>query len=267
MVFYLQKTHRHDYMTNKILIGKSYWNKIASGYSKTGGAKWIRHPWAVKLAGNVKNKKVLELGCGSGVIINKLVEGGAIGTGADYSDKMLEIAGANAKKSKLNTKFLLLDVKDLSRLYRKKFDLIIISTVLTTFPSIDDLTKVLSEANKVLKSTGFMIIVEPHPAFDHYMRTSFINLTSLQGMNYQAKGKGYVFDMADGEGNQVESIIYHWRFEDYATAIYRSGLYIERMFEPSPLEIAKSEDPKWYKDRSRYASYIFFRLKRRQLID
>lgn len=252
-------------MTNKMLVGRSYWDKIALGYSKTGGSKWIRHPWAVKLAGDVKNKRVLELGCGTGIIINiinKLVKKGAIGLGVDYSKNMLEVAKINAKKSKLDTKFLLLNIKDLSQLNGEKFDLIIISAVLTTLSSIAVLTKILSNTNKVLEDSGTILIIEPHPAFDLYMRSSFKNLNSLQRMDYHTKGKKYIFDMVDGENNKVESVIYHWRLEDYATAIYRSGLYIERLFEPKPLRIANSEDPKWYRDRHRYPSYIFFRLKR-----
>lgn len=249
-----------------MLVGRSYWNKIALGYSKTGGSKWIRHPWAVKLAGDVKNKRVLELGCGTGIIINKLVKKGAIGLGVDYSKNMLEVAKINAKRSKLSTKFLLLNIKDLSQLNEKKFNLIIISAVLTTLSSTTILTKILSNANKVLEDSGAILIIEPHPAFDLYMRTSFKNLKSLQRMNYNSKGKKYTFDMVDGENNKVKSIIYHWRLEDYTTAIYRSGLYIERLFEPEPLRIANSEDPKWYKDRHRYPSYIFFKLKR-QILD
>lgn len=243
-----------------MLIGKKYWDKIAKGYSKTGGSKWIRHPWTIKLAGEVKNKKVLELGCGTGVIINSLVHNGAIGTGVDYSKEMLIEAQTKADAMKLNTKFITADIRDLRTLYDEKFDLIIVSAVLITASSVSTITNILSEAVKILAPNGTILIAEPHPFFDHYMRSFFKHSGDIQKMDYLVKGKKYTFGMVDGNNIKVESVIYHWRLEDYSTAIHDCGLNIERIFEPKPIDEAKT-DTLWYDKRSRYPGYIFILAK------
>lgn len=243
-----------------MLKGKKYWNKIAKGYSKTGGSKWIRHPWTIRLAGAVKNKKVLELGCGTGVIINNLAHKGAIGTGVDYSKEMLLEAQSKANELEISTRFIHGDIRDLRSLYDEKFDLIIISAVLITVSSITTITKILSEAKKLLTTEGIILIAEPHPFFDHYMRSFFKGTKDIKKMDYQAKGKKYTFDMVDGNNIKVESIIYHWRLEDYSVAIHHSGLYIYQIFEPKPIDAAK-KDMAWYAKRSRYPAYIFILAK------
>jgi len=248
-------------MTNTVLEGKSFWGRIATGYSKTGGAKWIRHPWAIKLAGNPRNKKILESGCGTGVIINSLVKCGAIGLGVDYSKEMIRKAKKNAMNEQINTIFLVLDAKDLRKIYEQKFDLIIFSAVLATLTSVSEIIKVLKEAKKVLKDDGAVLVAEPHPAFDPYMRSFLQNLRKGE-LNYFPSSRKYLFPMKDFNNKQIYSYAYHWSLEDYSEAIYCSGYCIERIFEPKPLKVAYKENEEWYKERSRYPSYIFLRLKK-----
>lgn len=239
-----------------MLTGKKYWDTIAGGYSKTGGAKWVRHPWTIRLAGSVFGKKVLELGCGTGVIISSLAKKGAIGTGVDYSGEMLGEAERIAKTMRVAPRFIRADIRDLSTLKGETFDLIIVSAVLVTFPSVRQITKILSEAYNVLAPNGTILIAEPHPFFDHYMRGFLSDPAKVRSLDYQAKGKKYPFDMVDGAGHSVTSVIYHWRLEDYATALYDAGFTIRRIFEPKPIPSAK-QDSAWYAKRVRYAAYLF----------
>ncbi len=248
-----------------MLTGKKYWNTIAKGYSKTGGAVWVRHPWTIRLSGKVQGKRVLELGCGTGVIINKLVSKGAAGTGVDYSDGMLLEAKAAAAKKHLNTEFIRLDIRNLKALYGQTYDIIIISAVLITFPTVKIITRILSEAAKVLSTDGMILIAEPHPFFDHYMRSFFKVPERIGTMDYLAKGKKYGFEMNDGNNNPVASNIYHWRVEDYANALHMSGLVITDIFEPKPIPKAK-QDKIWYTKRSRLPAYLFIQAKRDQSI-
>lgn len=247
---------------NTIITGKKFWGEIASNYSKTGGSKWIRYPWVIRIAGNVRDKKVLEIGCGTGTIINSLVKKGAIGVGLDYSKKMLEQAETYAVKQNLPTKFIFSDARNLKNIYGNRFDLIIISAVFASFSSISDITKVLKETIKVIKKTGTLLIIEPHPAFDHYMRSYFRNSQNMHQMNYNNSGLKYIFDMTNDKDEIINSSAYHWKLEDYASAIHESEYYIEMIHEPPPLKIAKLLDRKWYEDRSRYSSYIFIKLKK-----
>ncbi len=52
-------------------------------------------PATFKLLGDVKNKKLLDIGCGSGIYAKQLSRKGAIVKGFDVSAKMLAIARKN----------------------------------------------------------------------------------------------------------------------------------------------------------------------------
>ena len=54
--------------------------------------------------GNVENKSILDIGCGSGRISLALAESGACVTGIDYSSKMVALANDYRRKSKASEK-------------------------------------------------------------------------------------------------------------------------------------------------------------------
>lgn len=84
---------------NKILkdVEKGY-NAIAKQYHKLRISKkkfyneYLEMPTTLKLLGNVKGKKILDLGCGTGIYAKILRKRGARVKGIDVSSKEIEIA-------------------------------------------------------------------------------------------------------------------------------------------------------------------------------
>lgn len=96
----------------------------------------------------VKEKKILEIGCGTGLILNEVKECASEAWGIDLSKGML----AEAKKKKLNIKqanATNIDFLDSS------FDLIYSFKVLAHIPECD---KALSEIHRLLKENGLCIL-------------------------------------------------------------------------------------------------------------
>ncbi|MFH0855143.1 MAG: methyltransferase domain-containing protein [Candidatus Omnitrophota bacterium] len=111
-----------------------------------------RHFCAYKFARDfVKDKSVLDAGCGEGYGSNFLAEYAKAVWGLDY-DKDI-IIYAQGKYNKVNLQFLALDIKDLSSLH-KKFD------VICSFQNIEhirDTGKFLNDALSLLNDDGVFI--------------------------------------------------------------------------------------------------------------
>lgn len=87
------------------------WEAKASRYDNTWGKVSTQvNATILDLIKPLEGKKVLDLGCGPGVLCSELKNRSAIVTGADYSNNMLEIAKANNP----NISFVKEDAEDLS---------------------------------------------------------------------------------------------------------------------------------------------------------
>lgn len=86
---------------------------------------YSRYKLTLKKAGNLKNKKVLDAGCGTGFYAIELAKHGAKVTGIDVSQKMLDTAKKRAKSFGIekNCKFIKKDLFNHNP--SKKYDLII----------------------------------------------------------------------------------------------------------------------------------------------
>jgi ubiquinone/menaquinone biosynthesis C-methylase UbiE len=103
-----------------------------------------------KFAKEIKDKSVLDVGCGTGRFVEFFSQRGGNVTGADTSENMLEKA---KKKSPLAT-FVKADIFSLP-FKDKTFDIVICSQVLTHLHSYK---KPLLEMKRVLKDDGIIII-------------------------------------------------------------------------------------------------------------
>ncbi len=240
---------------SKLLKGRDFWNQSAADFSsdQTLGRKFVLDPALLKVIGDVSGKKVLDLGCGYGRLTNLLASKGGICTGIDYSEKLIEIAQASAKNQGLGVDFQVMDATEIGDL-EGEFDLILISIL---FPHLPDYKRALSLARGIknlAKSDAYLIIGEPHPAFDYYMR----NRLASGDFEYFNSGLGYDFKMELG-ATALESEAYHWTLADYSKLIDESGFLIEKIIESEPLPEGRKINPDWFQQKSKYPSYIIFK--------
>lgn len=239
---------------NKLLTGKKFWEKIASTYSdnSTFSRKYSLEPALYELFKCVKDKAVIDIGCGVGKITIKLAQLGADCAGIDYSDKALSLAQQKAKKLHLKIEFIRKDIKEIKDI-KKQFDIAVISQILPHIKKIYEINKLFYDTNQILKTSGRLILTEPHPVFDVYMRERF----SDGSFNYFKSGQPYQFEM-NLNNKKFSSQAYHWTLSDYTKVLINNGFTITQLIEPKVIITGKVADKQYYKNKCRYPSYIIF---------
>lgn len=119
---------------------------------------------------NIKNKTILDLGCGGGILSEKLALHGAIVTGIDTSTSLINIAKRRSHAEKLNINYQNCDINDFYKKNKAKFDIIICmemlehinekNTLLNTCKLIsnDNGLIFISSLNKDIKTYAYIIL-------------------------------------------------------------------------------------------------------------
>lgn len=100
-----------------------------------------------------KNKKVLDVGCGTGLFAFKAAKKGAVVLGIDFSSKAIEIANSQYNHKNLN--FQPIDVTEI----KEKFDVIVSNG---TLEHMDNPLKTLRLFKKHLNKNGCIITTSPN---------------------------------------------------------------------------------------------------------
>lgn len=104
------------------------------------------------------NKRILEIGCGTGLNTQYLVQKAKEVVGLDLSEEMLKVARRRIGEE--NVRFVVGDITEPWHFENASFDMIVANLVLE---HIEDLSHVFREAGRVLRSEGTLYIAELHP--------------------------------------------------------------------------------------------------------
>ena len=102
---------------------------------------------------NIKNLKILDVGCGGGIICEPLARLGAKVTGIDFSPNNIKAAKIHSKKNKLEINYIHKDIET-SKL-EEKFDIILMFEVLE---HLDNWKKTIKNIKKNLNKNGIIVI-------------------------------------------------------------------------------------------------------------
>ena len=102
---------------------------------------------------NIRNLKVLDVGCGGGIICEPLARLGAKVTGIDFAPNNIIAAKIHSKKNKLKINYINKDIEK-SKL-DEKFDIILMFEVLE---HLDNWKKTIKNIKKNLNKNGLLII-------------------------------------------------------------------------------------------------------------
>ncbi|HML04043.1 MAG TPA: class I SAM-dependent methyltransferase [Candidatus Bathyarchaeia archaeon] len=110
------------------------------------------------LIGNVRNKRALDVGCGTGRYCELLAKKGAKMVGIDPSSKMLEIA---KRKIAPDSRFeLRLGRMENTGLPDRYFDVVVCALVVGHLP---DLEPAIREVSRIIKTKGRLVVSDMHP--------------------------------------------------------------------------------------------------------
>ena len=109
--------------------------------------------------------KVLDIGCGGGLVCEPLSRLGANVTGIDASSKNIEIAKIHAKKSGLKIKYI--NTSPEKKKLSEKYDVIL---NLEIVEHVENLDLFLKSASDLLKKNGIMFIATINRTFESYIK-------------------------------------------------------------------------------------------------
>ncbi len=109
--------------------------------------------------------KILDIGCGGGLVSEPICRLGANVTGIDASEKNIKIADLHAKKNDLKIKYLNTSPENFP--YEEKFDVIL---NLEIVEHVEDLDLYIESCSKLLKPGGLMFTATLNRTFESYIK-------------------------------------------------------------------------------------------------
>ena len=221
----------------------------------------IEIPQFFDLIGDVKDKKILDLGCGAGGHDRKLIELGAKSVlGIDISNNMIEEARNSTNSDKISYKVL--SMSNLEEIH-ERFDLVVSSLAIHYVKDYDSLCK---KVYNLLNDGGEFIFSCGHPM------DSAVILNNIEKRYLIIDGKKY-FLLSDynNEGirkthwiiDNVET--YHRNISHYINGLIEAGFTIERVNESYATEEAIKLKPKFIEQRD-HSYFIYFKAKKNNRI-
>ena len=113
---------------------------------------------------NVKNLKILDVGCGGGIICEPLARLGAKVTGIDFAPNNIKAAKIHSKKNKLKINYLCSSPEKLK--IKKKFDVILNMEIVE---HVEDINFFLKSCSKLLKKNGIMFVATINKTLKSYV--------------------------------------------------------------------------------------------------
>ena len=171
---------------------RKIWRKYSPEYY-WGDPLDVRFYLCKKMA-EVHNKKILDVGCNIGVILN-CADDSNIGEGFDMDSNAIAIAKKINSDFHLRSKFYVQDVFK-SKIKKNSFDVLILSNVLPSFDyggyDFDDCKKFIDKCSGYIKKGGILYLTTPNGDNLYYKKKHKIRYNELQGL----LKKNYDFDIA-----------------------------------------------------------------------
>jgi ubiquinone/menaquinone biosynthesis C-methylase UbiE len=232
---------------------KQVYDRIAKKYHEIAGSHffnaYLEVPATTAVVGNVRGKKVLDLGCGTGRHAAVLKRKGARVWGIDISPKMVGIARSEVKGVEFR-------VGDACRLPYKpnSFDVVVAGLVVEHFR---DLGKAFRQVRRVLKPKGTFI---------------FSLGTPLWRVSKPVKGRpGHrVFGDYFKEGKILskwptfKTVMpnYHRTMTTIVKALVKNGFVVAGFLDAKPVPAAKKRFPKLYRTFSRIPYFCVIKARK-----
>ena len=235
---------------------RAQWTKYAQDWIETDQAvrTGMLDTWMLDALGDVSGKSVIDIGCGEGRFCRLLSDLGAVVTGVDLTEALIERARALGSKGEA---YLVGDAEDLDGVCEDGFDLAVSYIVLT---DLFDYRRSIREAYRVLRPGGRFIVCNIHP-----MRTAVKGTDGW--ISDRSRKLFYPVDNYTEEGPREfmwwrgPFINMHRTLSSYVSAFLDAGFALEALQEPIPSEEQLAEHPN-FDDEPRVPNFIIYVLKK-----
>jgi len=237
-------------------VRKTY-DRIAKRYheGRTVAKKMVYNefnevPATLSLLRKIKGKKILDLGCGTGIYTKILKRRGAHVQGIDISPKMIEIAKQNVR----GVDFRIGSVYDLP--YESgTFDIVLASLVVHYFGNLD---RAFKEIRRVLKKNGVFIFSSDNPVMAVTHRIKGRSRKYRVFGDYFKEKKFYERWPRIG----VRVPYQHFTFQTWIKTIVRNGFVLEDFIDTKTLKAAEKVDKGMYDFTSKVPWFSVWKIKK-----
>ena len=208
---------------------------------------YYERPATISLVGDVAGLRVLEVGCGPGVLTSWLADHGAAVTAIDISEQMIRLARRRVGD---RARILEADLAEpLSFAADASMDLIVASLVLHY---VADWTAVFGEFHRILATGGVVVFSTHHPAMDWQMHSRDDYFAVKQ-----------VTEVWDTGGKPFEVTFWRRPLRTMTQSITNAGFVIDQLLEPDPIPELSLYDHERDMLIRNSPTFLFFRLIKR----
>lgn len=217
---------------------------------------FVEQPAIKSAIGDIKGKKVLDLGCGAGGFAKYCVDSGAAEVvGVDISKNMIQQAIKENSHEKI--KYICSPIEDIE-LANQTFDLIVSSLAIHY---IEDYTSLIAKVYRLLAKNGDFVFSIEHPIvsackdMDNWARDEKGNKLHWKLDSYHEEGKREKRWVVDGV------ITYHRTLSTIMNTLIHQGLTIEQLIEPQATSEGLLKMPKLINEKRR-PSFLIIKSRR-----
>jgi 2-polyprenyl-3-methyl-5-hydroxy-6-metoxy-1,4-benzoquinol methylase len=229
---------------------------------KLGSPMLIEVPYILRLVGDVREKRVLDVGCGGGFYSLLLSERGAKVLGIDSSEQMIKTAMEKASRKMLDTKFSVGDVTALG-IEDDVFDLVLSTLVLM---DVKELDKAESELVRVTRNQGDIVVSVQHPILTAGDWAREAGQKLFRKLDDYFTEKELKAEWANEKKERVSLRYYHRSLQAYTQPFFERGCVLTALIEPNPHKVYKILNPTEYEDATRIPHFIILKYRKQTSI-
>ncbi len=194
--------------------------------------KYITLPLFREIIGNIRGKRVADVGCGNGFFTRILVaDKPSLVMGIDISSKLLEKALQREQQEQRGILYQCQDVRFLEK--KESFDIITAVYLLNFAETKEDLLLMLKSINNNLNTKGKFCAIIPHPKIKPTSDFEFgRKITSASGKKTFENDQKVFYEIASKKEN-VKIVYTYWSKETYENCLRRVGFTKIEWQEPT----------------------------------